>query len=674
MWHIPRNMRTMRNAILTTALFGALILFIGTPAQAAGRPTILLTASRSAVLCDGRDYTELIAEVRDSSGNLVPDGTVVTFSTNLGVFADAGPAATARTRAGSARVKLNSPSKGEATVTAAVEGGGFAKIEVTFTDDPSETFKGNTFISIQSTGSLIYSAEDRVVEATGKPRKEGESKLPGASLSYRNIEILADSLQLDCMANTVRAYGQVVLRRGSARKQCGRLYYELNTGKGLAIAEINNRLGPVSIQGNDLKMEPATSVIAPKFLEMVDLSTAKLVIAARHILVFPGEKLQFKRPEFYQDGAKLFSMPFYALGLYANQLFTDQFLGVGTQGLSLDMPFYYDLTPTSTGIFRIRHGERAGRSVYATRPGWALDLTHAYNSIGGSRRFTGEVGLTGINRSDWGFRWSHSQEFSENTRGSLFLDLPQHRGIFGSTYLNHRMGTLHMGLNLAANQSLSGYSSSGTEGNLYLETVPRKVGNTGYMMAFGGTAGISEVKTGTFRTTTVSQGLQARFFSNPFHLDRNTTLTNYLTLGNIWTNQGTAGASVLVSVAVSRSFGGGSNLQLTYDFTQQPTSFIGFGKHRVGASFFASGGDKWSLYLYGTALLDADNSSIISDFRYTIAPRWHFSLSATIQKYATADYRDFEIGIARSIGGRDLVISYSTFNHRFFFDLQASRF
>jgi hypothetical protein len=663
----------MRNTILTTALLGTLVWVNTFQVLAIGRPTILLSASRSAVLADGRDYTELIAEVRDSSGNLVPDGTVVTFSTNLGVFAEGGPAATAKTRAGSARVKLNSASKGEATITAAVEGGGFAKLEITFTDDPSETFKGNTFISIQSSGSLIYSAEDRVVEATGKPRKE-ERKRPGAHLSYRNIEIFADSLQLDCMANTVRAFGEVVLRRGAARRQCGRLYYELHTGKGLAIAEINHRMGPVSIQGNDLQMEPVATAIAPKFLEMVDLSTAKLVIAARHILVFPGEKLQFKRPEFFQDGVKLLSMPFYALGLYAHQLFTDQFLGVGTQGLSLDMPLYYDLTPSSTGIFRIRHGERAGRSVYATRPGWALDLTHAYNSLGGPRRYTGEIGLSGINRSDWGFRWNHSQEFSENTRGSLFLDFPQHRGIFGSTYLNHRMGTVQMGLNLAANRTFSGYSSNGTEGNLYLETVPRKVGHTGYMMAFGATAGMSEMRTGSFRVTTVSQGLQARFFSNPFRLDRNTTLTNYLTLGNVWTNQGTAGTSVLASVAVSHSFGGGSNLQLTYDFTQQPTHFIGFGKHRVGASFYASGGDKWSFYLYGTALLDANNTSLISDFRYTFAPRWHFSLSTTIQKYATADYRDFEMGIARSIGGRDLVISYSTLNHRFFFDLQASRF
>src|SRR5207248_2794383 len=136
-------------------------------------------------------------------------------------------------------------------------------------------------------------------------------------------------------------------------------------------------------------------------------------------------KLQFKRPRFYQDGQPLLSMAFYSIGLYSTQLFTDQFLSVGSQGFGVDMPYYYDMTPGSTGVFRIRHLTREGHSVYATEPGWSLDMTQSYNSVGGSTHQTGQLGFTGLNRSDWSFRWNHSQEFTPEMRGSMFLDFPQ---------------------------------------------------------------------------------------------------------------------------------------------------------------------------------------------------------------------------------------------------------
>jgi len=35
----------------------------------------------------------------------------------------------------------------------------------------------------------------------------------------------------------------------------------------------------------------------------------------------PGDKLQFKRPRFFQDRMPLVSLPFYSLSLFAKQLF-----------------------------------------------------------------------------------------------------------------------------------------------------------------------------------------------------------------------------------------------------------------------------------------------------------------------------------------------------------------
>ena len=660
----------------------SLIWLLSLPALAFAfnSPTLVLTVSRTAVMNDGKDNTEVIAEVRDASGNLAPDGTQVSFTTSLGQFA---PAPVAATRAGNARVRLTSNQRGTATVTASAGGnfaGAFQKVDVTFTDDPAETYQGNAYVAMQSNNALVYSAGDKIVDAAGKVRPDETKGLPGAHLSYRNIEIFADELQLDCSTNIAKAKGNIVLKRGGKRLNCGKLIYNLNNGDGTAIAEVENRLRPVKLKGADLKIEvvptPANPKVEPipsKSFDLADISAAPLAITAREILVFPGQKLQFKRPKFYQDGQYLVSMPYYSVGLYSTQLFSDQVMSVGTQGLGLDLPFYYNLTPGSTGIFSIRHGEQAGRSSFSRRGGWSLDLNQAYNSIGSARRYTGQMGLLGMNRDDWGFRWSHSQEFNTDTRATFFADFPQHRSVNLSTNLTRQMGPLYAGINLSGNRNLTGISTSGLNSDVYLDTVPKKVGKSGYTYAIGGSAGITHVETAGVRSDISTETVQARFNSAAFRLDKETTLTNSLSFGNIWINHGSGGPSYLASLSANRAMKG-ANLQLSYDLTKQPNLLTDGGNHRLSMTLMAGAGSKSSLYLFASSMLDAQASSLIADFDYNFIPRWDFSLKASMQRFSTSSYRDFELGFGRSVGGRKLFVSYSTFNHRFFFDLQATHY
>src|SRR5436305_1001747 len=148
-------MRLSRIALLVAV---AILGFLPACSPADAQATISLTASRPSVLSDGKDMTELIAEVRDSAGHLAPDGTAVNFLTSMGQFDNA---SAQTTRAGSARIHLRSPQKGTATVTATSGLGGLAKIEIVFTDDPSETFLGNAFATVFSNNSTIYSAVDK---------------------------------------------------------------------------------------------------------------------------------------------------------------------------------------------------------------------------------------------------------------------------------------------------------------------------------------------------------------------------------------------------------------------------------------------------------------------------------------------------------------------------------
>ncbi|MGC8666789.1 MAG: Ig-like domain-containing protein [Chthonomonadales bacterium] len=634
-------------------------------AGSAGTPTIQLTASRMVVLADGRDTTEIIAEVRDATGSYVPDGTVVSFTTTRGMFVGGGAA---QTRAGVARVRLSSQQTGTATVTAAVVGRA-ESMDITFTNDPSETFQGNLFAAVQG-GSVVYSADYRVIEAVAKEGSSG-SKRP-AHATYRNFEVLADRIQIDCNLNVLRASGNAVLRRGNHRVRCGKLFLQMIGGEAYAVAEMGDRLRPVKITGPDLKMTVEPNGIAPARFEMADLADSKLLITAQQVLLFPGQKLQFKRPHFYQDGQHLVSMPFYSLALMSNELFTDQFLTVGTQGIGLDVPLYYDLTPSSTGIFYIRHGERYGSSVYATRPGWSLDLLQGYNSLGGSGRYTGQFGFTGITRSDWGFRWTHSQEFTTDARGSFYLDFPQHRSVYGSANLTKQMGPVYAGLNISGNRSFAGFPSSGYDTELYLETLSKRLGSTGYFYAVGTTTALQQVNSGPYRTRMQSQDVHARIYSNPFRLDRNTVLTSNFTVGNVWANHG-GGASVVASMAASRRLPGAS-LQLAYDYTQGPVLLATDGHHRLSLSLITTGSGRWSTAVSGSMMLDTTSSSLMANVSYTLAPRWHLSLASSLQRFMAGQYRDYELSIGRTLGARELVFSYSTFSHRIFFDLEAGRF
>jgi hypothetical protein len=528
---------------------------------------------------------------------------------------------------------------------------------------------------VRGTASTIYYPGLRILEASGRTTGEPSgSGLPGASITYRNIQVFADSIQLDCNSNVVRARGHVRIVKGGKRLECSKLFFPLSTGDGFAITEQGNKIKPVRVKSSDLAIDIPPNGVPTQLLELEDLSQQTQMVVAKEVRLYPGDKLQFNRPKFYQEGQALFSMPMYSMALFSNTLLSEQVVSVGSQGIGVDMPLYYDLSPVSMGLFHIRHGEQNGRSSFATRPGWSLDMTQAYNSNGGNRRYTGEVNITGMSRPDWGLQWNHSQELDPDTMASFDFDLPQHRAVFAQANLTRQWSGLRMMANLSGNRSISGISSSGVQGDLTLGTMPKKVGKTGYLMSFNADANVIHSQTLGFTNGIASQGVSMQLTSQPFKLGKATNVTNYMTFGNIWANGGRGGANITSNLTLNHIFSPTASMMLAYDYQKQPLTLLGTGNHKVSTMLRMSGGSKWDLFLFGSMMLDERNSTLVSDINYVIAPRWHLSLSSTIQQFSTASYRDFSLGIGRTVGGRDIVISYSTFNHRFFFDLQASRF
>ena len=635
-------------------------------AQAAGIPTLQLSAHHVALLADGKHTTTLQVQVRDSSGRSVADNTIVQFSTNSGTISPS----SVPTRGGIATATLTSAQiAGVARITAFSSGGVSNVLEILYTDDPEATIGGSSYVSFSSASYLAYSSTDRVIESNGKNS--------GAKLNYKNITISADRLQLRCDDLVVRALGNVVLKRGAYTQKATKLYYSLQTGDGYAMTEIDGKLQPVTVQGENVRIEPSKTVIPGSYVVMPELQV-KLVIAARGITYFPGEKLQFIRPRFFQDQAQVLSLPYYELALFSQELFSDQFFSVGTSGFGLTLPVYYNLSPRSSGIVYLRHQQQLGRGYYSTESGWAIDVIQGYNNQG-EKRSEGAYGFTGLTRSDWGFRWNHNQEFNSATQGSFYLELPHHDSVYSSANFTQQRKNFRIGVNFSGGQTFTSSHTATTRSDVYLETQPRKfLGAKSYDYTVGtnltsGQTTSSEAGITNYHETT--ENLNFRAFTRPIPIDPRTTFTNSFSVGHTWSDTGGTGVAALASFALDHTLPGGSNINFTYDFVSQPKGiFNSGGNHRVSGNFNLSRSKRVTLSVFGSAYLDANQASVLADMSYRIDKKWRIIGAVTLQRYDSDSYNDIEFTIGRQIGAREIQLTYSTNRHRFSFDFTATRF
>ncbi len=628
--------------------------------------TINLTATRTALLADGKHTTVLRAEVRDGNGRPVGNNVVVQFQTTAGTLSQT----LARTIGGIAQVNLtSSPIAGVAQLTATVAGQSIATLEILFTDDPQATFQGNNYMMFAATSYLAYGATDRVIEGNGRNG--------GARLTYRNFEVNADRLQLQCDNQTVRAHGNVVLKRGKDVLHATVLYYSIPTSQGYAIAQDEKgNLSTVTVNGEHLRLEPTKNQIPYSYINMPDLQV-KLVVVAKGITYFPGDRLQFRSPKFYQDQVKILTLPFYELPLGSQELFSDQFISVGTSGFGLDLPIYFELSPHSSGIAYLRHQQPIGRGYYATQPGWSLDLLKGYNGQG-SQRYDGAYGLTGLTRSDWGFRWTHSQEFNSATQGSFYLEFPHHDSVFTTANFTQQSKVVRWGANLSGGETFQN-AATNTQSNFYVESQPHKLfGAKAIDFTIGSTLASNrtvshDTAIDSFAETT--EGVNMRAFSRPITLDRRTSLLSSLTIGQQWSSQGHNGATTQATISMDHTLNGGGSMNLTYDYLTQPTGFlISDGKHRLSATYSMLVQKRLQVRVSGSTYLDVQDAGFLADMSYRLNNNWRLLSSATLQRFGESSYQDLEFTLGRKIGAREIQLTYSTFNHRISFDLTATRF
>lgn len=660
----------MRSAIKAPViLLVSLMLMMGLrlPRAFAAGAAIQLTATRTTLLADGKQTTTLRALVRDSTGRYAPEGTNVNFQISGGGTLSP---PVAQTHGGYATVTLtSSPIAGISYITATGGGGVSQTLEILFTDDPSATFQGNNYMLASSSSYLAYSATDKVIEAIGK---DG-----GARIAYRNLEISADRMQLRCSDLILRARDNVTIKKAGKTIKLNRLYYSLQSGEGFAVGELDGRLQTLEIAGENLRIQASRTPIPTSYINFPDLQV-KLNIVARSITFFPNDRLQFRRAKFYQDEVQILSLPYYELGLNSQELFSDQFISVGTSGFGLELPVYYDLSPRTSGVVYLRHQQPLGRGYYTTEPGWAIDVLQGYSSLG-DHRYEGSYGFTGLTRSDWGFRFNHNQEFNSRTQASFDLQFPRHDSIFSSVNFSHQLQAFRLGGNYSGGQTFTSDHTTSSRGDLFVETVPHPFFHSrDYAYTFGTTYTDGQTRSTLSGVTNYhesSENVNLRVFAKPIPIDKRTSFTNSFSLGHTWSDTGGTGATALATLGLDHTLPGGGSINVTFDYVNQPSGvYNASGRERLSATYNLQSRKRFSAFIFGSMYLDANEASILADATYRLDSRWRFIGAVTLQRFGSDSYSDIEFIVGRRIGARELQFGYSTLKQRFSFDFTATRF
>ncbi len=663
-------MRITFNKMGNTAIkFAAVFMFIVAGiAAGAGVNTVQLRSMRPVILADGKQSTDITAIVRDSTGRQLTGNVLVQFTTTAGTLSQQ----QAYTDfSGAARVRLiSAPIAGLAKVSAFTAGGTPDSIDIEFTDDPQATYAGNNYMLFTAKTYLAYAATERVIE--------GEGLNGGAHLSFRNFEVSADRLQFRCDDGILRAQGTVTMKRGTHKLLASRVYYSLISGDGVAITrEDGGTAKTVKLYGESMRQEESKVPAAYSYMTMPQLNV-KLIISAVAITYFPNDKLQFKKPRFFQDQAQILAMNYYEVPLHSDQLFTDQFFSLGTSGFGLELPYYYSLTATGSGVATLRHQQAMGRGYISYNPGWAIDVVQSYNS-NTDHRFEGAYGFTGLTRGDWDFRWNHNQEWDSHTQTSFDVEFPRHDSIYGSTNISQQFSMLRWGANLAGGQTFLSDHTQSTRADVFVESTPRTLLGFKSMLYTVGTTFLSahskSANPALAGASETREGVNFHAFSRPIPLDKHTQLTSSFTVGNTWAGHEGSGMTSLATVALDHSFNKAGNLNLTYDLVMQPGTFYDSqGKHRVSTSYNLSQGKKVTLSVFGSAYLDTSDRSLLADMSYKLDKNWRLMGAATLQKYNDLSYTDFEVMIGRRLGAREMQIAYSTYLKRISVDYTATRF
>ena len=624
-----------------------------------------LTSHPQAIVADSHSAATITAEVRDSSGRAVADGTAIDFTTSLGIIERR-----ARTTAGVARVRLESGNTtGTALISAvAPDGSAVAQLRVDFLEPGTEMFD-ESFISVESKKHLGYDVDTKIVDSAG-----------GVTIYHRGLTITAEEAQIDLKTNILRAKARtggdpITIKRAALRQAQGdrlrasALYYDLNAMTGVLIGPVEEGAGRVRFRGRDLFAEPETEA-PPEGLDKVSfdfqpISESKLFIRCRSLVIRPGVEIKFKRANYYVDGDKLLSVPLQVVSLRGEGAGTDQMLAYGTEGLRMDLPLYYSLTPTSTGAIRLKRSESTGWGYYSDREGWQVDLDQDYNS-GGSAQ--GRFSVNRVNSKDWGVRWNQRTELASDSQLYTYLDFPARRDLYGTIDFSRSMREYTWAVSFRGNKlrDVDGRCSAST----YLQSRAKPL--IGDAVSYAVTTRLSYDSSLFGGRDKLGQGLGLQVYGRPVRFGPQASLNTSLNIARDWGGSN-PGATVFANVGLFRMLGTAGMFSLNYSYAWADSAF-GYNAQRVSANLSLNPSSGWGASIYAVYGLNDRTMSAFGDLGYTFLRDWRLSFLTTLQNFQYARFSDFEVALSKLLGRQEARLAWSQSRKKFRLEFSAARF
>jgi len=618
---------------------------------AAGPPAVIrLSAAPEVVLADGQSKSTIRADVRDAEGAAVADGTPVSFQTTLGTIDPL-----AETVGGIAQVSLLSPLvAGHATVTA-VAGSAVGSTSVEFAIEAAAREEVSV-VEVQGEWIAYYPQAD-ILEAIGQAR-----------LSYRGVEIrAAGSILLQSRRLEFSAF-EATLRSGD--KEIAGYYlqgrFTAASVEGIAV-QVGEQVRAVAFRGSGLTIYNEDVPVPEARLKPPEPSYQMFWLKARTVLLFPEDKIAFRRAEFWSGPQKLFTVPNYLLHLSPAGQARDQFISLSSiGGIGVDFPFYYHVDKWGAGALRLQRSRNVDWG--APRQGWSLALEEEYRP---TRNIDGGIVIDGLTREDWGVRWSHHQTLDPAREAYVYMGYPSHRYFYlnGNVYERTDKGTISTVANYA--QAVGGPASYGVETSVRLFSQP--IPGTDWRYYASGSLGLS--RDVTLGQMVVSQGVSLSVYPQSWPLGKNVRGSFQADYNFRWDTAGRAVTTVRARVGANRRLGRAGTASLGYQWECIKGDSARAGTHRQvnGMAMFGFGSP-----VFGSVSLnydpEYDSLSAYGDVSWRAHAKWRFNLRSAYQSTSYFDQADHQISALYRLGSQEAALRWSSLRHRFWLELVGAQF
>ncbi len=604
-----------------------------------------LRANPETIEADGESETIISAEVKDDSGSAVPDGTVVEFTASMGVIDRR-----AETEAGVARVRLRSSTNtGACIVTAVVaQGRAVAEMEVPFVEKGSLMF-GESYIQVTSAMYLAYEIERNIIEAAG-----------GVTIRHRGIEIEAEEAVIDVERNVLVAKAKtgganVIIRKDNEYLEASALQYKFNTGQGVLLTPADEHAMRFKFRSYDLlpRIDDQPDKNVDFDLEPPDPS--RILVKARSLIIRPGKEVKIIHATFFSEAERLFSIPLYVVSLKGQFGGFDQAFTYGTEGLVMNLPIYYMLTPNQAGAVRVKHSETSSWGYYTGQSGLSFDVEQEYYYGG---KVDGKLTLNRVTSSDWGVRWNQRNELGNAASLYTYVDYPRHKNIFANADYNQSFDDFRMLINMRG--SILQDTSDKYFSRLTLQSRTRPLVKD--LLSYTATAKLSYDTSLSTQSSKFGQGVGMQLYGEPVKLWSGASLNTSVLASKDWGGS-FPGSTITAQTGLFTSIGNKLQAGLNYNYYWTNT-VAGISSQRISADLTYRPIPTLQSRLYTTYGLTDSSTTGFGDLTYYFAPSWYFRFINTFQHYDTFDFTDYEVAVVRMIGRMEARLIWSDSRQR----------